>query len=95
MVSAIMLKDMVRDRKNEYESVFNPSRNMLRPQLAVNIFESTIGLLKPTVPRCPHLGCALTYNKAEHSWDCSCHGSRFTEDGQLIDNPACDDKKKI
>ena len=95
MVSALLLKDMVMDRKNEYESVFNPSRNMLRPQLAVNIFESTIGLLKPTAPRCPHLGCALTYNKAEHSWDCSCHGSRFTEDGQLIDNPACDDKKKI
>ena len=95
MVSALLLKDMVTGRKSEYEKVYDPSRNMLRPQLAVNIFESTVGLLKPTVPRCPHLGCALTYNKAEHSWDCSCHGSRFTEDGQLIDNPACDDKKKI
>jgi len=51
------------------------------------------GLLTPTVPRCPHMGCALKYNRAEHSWDCSCHGSRFTEKGELIDNPATDDKK--
>jgi Rieske Fe-S protein len=51
------------------------------------------GLLTPTVPRCPHLGCALKYNKAEHSWDCSCHGSRFSEEGKLLDGPATDDKK--
>ena len=45
-----------------------------------------------TVPRCPHLGCALKYNAQEHSWDCPCHGSRFTEDGKLLNNPATDDK---
>ena len=39
------------------------------------------------------MGCALRYNAAEHSWDCPCHGSRFGEDGSLIDNPATDDKK--
>ena len=65
----------------------------MRPQLAVNAFESTVGILTPTAPRCPHLGCALKYNLAEHTWDCPCHGSRFTEQGELIDNPATDDKK--
>lgn len=35
---------------------------------------------------------ALKYNKAGHRWDCHCHGSRFTKDGKLIDNPATDDK---
>lgn len=35
-----------------------------------------------------HLGCALKWNPVEHSWDCPCHGSRFGEDGTLIDNPA-------
>ena len=38
--------------------------------------------------RCPHLGCALKWNSEERSWDCPCHGSRFAEDGTLIDNPA-------
>ena len=92
MVSAMILSDMVCGRKNKYEDVYSPSRTMLHPQLAVNMFESVKGLITPTVPRCPHLGCALKYNKAEHSWDCPCHGSRFDENGKLINNPATDDK---
>lgn len=88
MVAARLLCDLVEGKENEYERVFSPSRTMLRPQLFLNIAESTLGLLTPTTPRCPHLGCALKYNPAERSWDCSCHGSRFTESGKLIDNPA-------
>ena len=93
MVAANILCDLVQEKTNPYAKVFSPSRSMLRPQLAVNAFESVVGLLTPTVPRCPHLGCALKYNRAEHTWDCPCHGSRFTEDGELINNPATDDKK--
>ncbi len=95
MVSAMLLTDLVREKKSDYAAVFSPSRSMLRPQLAVNAFESLVGLLTPTAPRCPHLGCALKYNPDEHSWDCPCHGSRFTENGELIDNPAIDDKKNM
>lgn len=93
MVAAMLLADLVQGRENPYAQVFDPSRTILRPQLAVNIAESTLNLLTPTVPRCPHLGCALKYNPAERSWDCPCHGSRFSEDGRLIDNPATDDKR--
>lgn len=92
MVASGILCDLVRGKPNPYAAVFSPSRTVLRPQLAVNIFSSVVGLLTPTVPRCPHLGCALKYNPAEHSWDCPCHGSRFTEKGEVIDNPATDDK---
>ncbi len=95
MVAAMVLTDMVQGKENVYAPVFSPSRNILRPQLAINAVESLGGLLTPTVPRCPHMGCALKYNRAEHSWDCSCHGSRFTEKGELIDNPATDDKRGI
>ncbi len=93
MVSAMILSDLVQGKSNEYAQVFSPSRSILHPQLAINALESTVGLLTPTVPRCPHLGCALKYNPAEHSWDCPCHGSRFTESGELINNPATDDKQ--
>ena len=93
MVAADLLCDLVRGKSNPYANPFDPSRTILHPQLAVNAFESTVGILTPTAPRCPHLGCALKYNRAEHTWDCPCHGSRFTEQGELIDNPATDDKK--
>ncbi len=93
MVAASVLCDLVQGKANPYAPVFDPSRSILRPQLAVNALETTLHLLKPTAPRCPHMGCALSYNKQEHTWDCPCHGSRFTRDGQLIDNPATADKQ--
>ncbi len=91
MVSAMILKDLVVDKQNKYAEVFSPSRSVLHPQLAINTVEALKGILTPTAPRCPHMRCALKYNPQEHSWDCSCHGSRFTEKGQLIDNPATAD----
>ncbi len=94
MVSADILSDMITGVKNPYADVFSPARPNFYPKLFENIFHSVVGLITPTAPRCPHLGCALKYNKEEHSWDCPCHGSRFTEKGELIDNPATNDLKK-
>lgn len=94
MVAADILSDMITGVKNPYEKVFSPSRSYCFPKLFSNVFHSVVGIITPTVPRCPHLGCALKYNKEEHSWDCPCHGSRFTEKGELIDNPATDDLKR-
>lgn len=93
-VSALILSDLVQEKENPFTQAFDPSRSVWRPQLVVNLAESVLHLLKPTAPRCPHLGCALSYNKQEHTWDCPCHGSRFTHDGRLIDNPATSDKRK-
>ena len=94
MVSAMVLCDLVQGKPSPYAEVFSPSRTILRPQLAVNGFEALVGLLTPSARRCPHLGCALKWNPQEHTWDCPCHGSRFTEDGRLIDNPATGNLKK-
>lgn len=93
MVAAKILKSMITGKESPFAEVFAPDRTILHPRLAINITESMINLLTPTAPRCPHLGCALKYNPAEHSWDCPCHGSRFEKDGKLINNPATDDKK--
>ena len=94
LVSAEILCDIVLGRKNQYESLFDPSRSIVTTQLPINLFESTVGILTPSKKRCPHLGCALKWNSSEHSWDCPCHGSRFTEDGNLINNPATSDLKE-
>lgn len=91
MVAATLTADLILGRNNPYQEVFSPSRSVLHPQLAANAGESVLNLLTPTRPRCPHMGCALKYDPQEHSWDCPCHGSRFAEDGQLLDGPATGD----
>jgi hypothetical protein len=93
MVAADVLRDLVQGRENACADLFSPSRSILRPQLASNALEAAKSLLTFTKPRCPHMGCALHWNPQEHSWDCPCHGSRFTETGELINGPATDDKK--
>lgn len=94
MVSAMILADMVQGKENPYAAVFSPSRTMVRAQLLLNASTAAVTLLTPTTKRCPHMGCALKWNEHEKSWDCPCHGSRFTEDGRLIDNPATGDLKQ-
>src|SRR5207237_4394210 len=44
---------------------------------------------------CPHMGCVVRWNGAERTWDCPCHGSRFTPDGLVIGGPAEDPLEKI
>lgn len=88
MAAARLLCDMITKKKNRYEEIFNPSRTVLHPQLFKNIIETGKNILTLSKPRCPHLGCALKWNKYEHSWDCPCHGSRFSRDGKVLDNPS-------
>lgn len=91
MAAAQILRDYVLEKENPFAPVFSPSRRMLKPQLAANMMEAAADLMSFSAKRCPHMGCALKWNSAEHSWDCPCHGSRFSEEGTLLDDPATGD----
>lgn len=91
MAGAMLLRDKILGKESPWEDVFSPSRSILHPQLFLNAGESALNLLHFSKNRCPHMGCALKWNPQERSWDCPCHGSRFTETGKLIDNPATGD----
>jgi glycine/D-amino acid oxidase-like deaminating enzyme/nitrite reductase/ring-hydroxylating ferredoxin subunit len=43
---------------------------------------------------CTHMKCDVAWNDAERSWDCPCHGSRFTPDGDVLNGPASEPLEK-
>jgi glycine/D-amino acid oxidase-like deaminating enzyme/nitrite reductase/ring-hydroxylating ferredoxin subunit len=61
----------------------------------VAAFRSEDGELHLLSPVCPHLGCDVAFNEAERTWDCPCHGSRFTGEGAVINGPSTKDLSPI
>ncbi|MGZ3862249.1 MAG: FAD-dependent oxidoreductase [Bacteroidia bacterium] len=55
------------------------------------IFKDEDDTLHIVSSACTHLKCTVKWNNSEKSWDCPCHGSRFTYDGKVINGPANED----
>lgn len=54
----------------------------------LGMYKDMSGKLHFVSTTCTHIGCELKWNSAELSWDCPCHGSRFTYTGDIIEGPA-------
>jgi glycine/D-amino acid oxidase-like deaminating enzyme/nitrite reductase/ring-hydroxylating ferredoxin subunit len=59
------------------------------------VYRDSDGALHEYSAVCPHLGCIVSWNSAEETWDCPCHGSRFDPRGSVLRGPATDDLEKI
>lgn len=58
------------------------------------IYRDDDGEIHAFSAHCTHLGCTLEYNETEGSFDCPCHGSRFSMRGEVLDGPAKEPLKK-
>src|SRR5207248_5147310 len=54
----------------------------------IAVHRDQAGTLHACSAVCTHLGCVVAWNTAEKSWDCPCHGSRFSADGEVLNGPA-------
>ncbi len=54
----------------------------------IGVFRDKKGKTHAVDVTCTHMGCDLAWNAAELSWDCPCHGSRFTYEGEIIEGPS-------
>ena len=59
-----------------------------RDAAKIAVYRDETGALHERSAVCPHLGCIVAWNPAEKTWDCPCHGSRFSKFGDVINGPA-------
>jgi glycine/D-amino acid oxidase-like deaminating enzyme/nitrite reductase/ring-hydroxylating ferredoxin subunit len=57
----------------------------------VALYKDDKGTLHAVNPACPHIKCSVGWNNTEKSWDCPCHGSRYSYTGELLCAPSRDD----
>lgn len=61
----------------------------------IGIYKDDSGNVFAVKPYCKHLGCELSWNNLEKTWDCPCHGSRYDYQGQIINEPTTKELDKI
>ncbi|MDN4073178.1 FAD-dependent oxidoreductase [Fictibacillus terranigra] len=135
--AALILRDIILEKRNLYADVFTPSRFKADPSLktlvrenadvAKHLIEGKLempdktpadlgpdegaavtfngkragaykdpeGKLYVLDTTCTHMGCEVEWNNAERSWDCPCHGSRFSYKGEVVEGPAKDPLEKL
>lgn len=61
----------------------------------VAVYKNTDGTINAYTAICPHLHCVVQWNADEKTFDCPCHGSRFTNEGVVINGPALTNLEKF
>jgi nitrite reductase/ring-hydroxylating ferredoxin subunit len=61
---------------------------VVRGEERVAVWRDETGALHELSASCTHKGCTVTWNNADRTWDCPCHGSVFERDGTVIHGPA-------
>ncbi len=62
---------------------------------SIALFKDENGRFHAVNPACTHINCVVGWNNAEKTWDCPCHGSRYSMDGEMYTAPARKDLEKI
>lgn len=137
IAAAKLLTDLVLEKENPFQDLYNPSRFYADPSIkkflkqnldvAGHLIEGKIDIADKTIQdigndegavvvvkgkragcykdregninlvdtTCTHMGCEVEWNSGDRSWDCPCHGSRYSVTGDVIEGPAKKPLKKV
>lgn len=76
------------DIKSESELKVGQGAIMRDGTSKIAVYRDEAGAVHKLSAVCPHLGCIVGWNSTEQTWDCPCHGSRFSASGQVYQGPA-------
>ncbi|MEJ8755498.1 FAD-dependent oxidoreductase [Pontibacter sp. H259] len=93
---AAQFKDYVTpgEVKDVHEVVPGTGRILRRGATKIAVYCDQDGVRHECSAICPHMGCVVSWNNVESSWDCPCHGSRFDAFGKVLNGPATKDLDK-
>jgi glycine/D-amino acid oxidase-like deaminating enzyme/nitrite reductase/ring-hydroxylating ferredoxin subunit len=101
-VAANLISGKLRPLTQDIDIEKGEARNVEIEGQKMGIYRDEKGQLHTVDTTCTHMGCELKWNDAEKTWDCPCHGSRFTYEGEIVEGPAinelqhdCHEKNKI
>src|SRR5690606_18157307 len=77
------------EKLDEIASVANEEGKVVKyNNETMALYKDATGQLHAVSPACTHMKCAVAFNAAEKSWDCPCHGARYSVDGEVLTGPA-------
>ncbi len=96
MISAEAITNQILNRPNEMMEIFSPGREVSTSAIlsmmkdgAHTVMDFSQYIIPDTGKKtCTHMGCPLSWNPEEETYECPCHGSRFDKDGKLLNGPA-------
>lgn len=87
-----LLFNKLRPANMNFDEIANNSGSIVEVNhVKVGVYKSPDGKIYAVKPICTHLGCLLSWNDVDKTWDCPCHGSRFNFDGKNLYDPAFKD----
>ena len=87
-----LLLDKLKKPNMKFDEITNNSGSIIEVNNEkVGIYKSPDGKIYAVKPVCTHLGCLLSWNDVDKTWDCPCHGSRFDYQGKNLYDPAFKD----